>query len=144
MERWLPIGFFVLFPAFWCFVCILLAHIGGWSALADHYRSTERPEGEAFFMQSGRVGVVHYGSCLTIRVDETGLFLAVFPLWRVGHPRLFVPRSEFNNFRENRMMFCRFVEAAIGTPPITRLLLRPGIIPGKVLEACLQPPPPSR
>lgn len=141
MERWFPIGFLVLFPVLWCSVSTMLGHIGGWSALAEHYRTAERPRGKAFFMQSGRVGIVNYGSCLTIHVNEAGMFLAVLSLFRLGHPPLFIPWSEFNNCRETKMMFFRFIEASIGTPPIARLRLRPGILPIEALESWT---PPSR
>jgi hypothetical protein len=90
-------------------------------------------------MQSGRLGMVNYGSCLTIHVSEAGMFLAVFPLFRPGHPRLFIPWSEFTNFRKKKIMFWRLIEASIGTPLIATLLLRPGIIPVEVLKACTPP-----
>ena len=138
IEKWLPVGVLVLLPLFWCFVSFLLAH-GGWSAMAARFRTAERPQGKVFRMQSGRIGAIDYRSCLTVHVSEAGMFLAVFPLFRLGNPPMFIPWSEFHNVREKKLLFWRFVEAPIGTPPIARLLLRPGVIPVHIFEACGPP-----
>lgn len=129
MEKWLPFAFPVLFPIFWCFICFLLAHLGGWSALAARFRTTELPQGKMFSMQSAQVGNINYSSCLKFHVNDSGIFLAVFPLFRVGHPPLFIPWPEFNNFREKKILFWRFVEASVGTPPIARILLPRTVFP---------------
>ena len=134
MENGITIGFLVLFPILWCGVSFMLAQISGWSRLAARFRTADAPEGRALFMQPGRIGAVRYSSCLTVHVAERGMYLAVFPLWRVGHPRLFIPWAEFHNLRRTRSMFCDFVEAAVGRPPIATVLLRPCVFPQERLE----------
>jgi len=136
MENLLPLGFVLLFAALWCGVCWLLATIGGWTALAMHFRSAERPQGRAFYMQSGRVGIVNYGSCLNIRVNEAGMYLAVFPLFRAGHPPLFIPWSEFGACQLRTKFFWTVVEVSIGTPYIARLCLPRRVFPADILETC--------
>jgi hypothetical protein len=37
---------------------------------------------------------VHFGNCLTVGADESGLYLAVFPIFRIAHPPLLVPWPE--------------------------------------------------
>jgi hypothetical protein len=141
MENLLRLGFILLFAAFGCGVCWLLATIGGWTALASHFRSAEPPQGKAFSMQSGRVGIVDYGSCLNIRVNEAGMYLAVFPLFRVGHPPLFIPWSEFGACQTRSKFFWTFVEVSIGKPYIARLCLPPRVFPAEILENGKSPMP---
>ena len=86
-------------------------------------------------MQSGKVGVVNYRSCLTIRVAEDGLFLAVFPLFRAGHPPLFIPWSEFTMLRQKKILFWRFAEVSVGIPVIAKLLLPLGVFPVEFVQA---------
>jgi hypothetical protein len=134
MEKLLPFSF-LLFPIVWCAACGILAVIGGWSALAAHFRTYEIPRGKKFGMQSGRVGIINYSSCLTVHVDDEGMFLAVFPLFRVGHPPLFIPWHEFNNCREKKILLWPFDEVFVGIPPIARLQLRQGILPAAIVNA---------
>jgi hypothetical protein len=35
---------------------------------------------------------VHFGNCLTTGADQSGLYLTVFPIFRIGHPPLLIPR----------------------------------------------------
>jgi hypothetical protein len=135
MEKLLLFGFLVIFAVFWCFVCFVLAVIGGWSSLAAYFRTTEVPQGKAFYMQSGKVGVVNYSSCLTIRAAADGLYLAVFPLFRAGHPPLFIPWSEIATFRQKKILFWRFAEVTIGIPQIAKLQLPLTAFPTELVEA---------
>ena len=110
------IGFLVVFPLFWCFVCLLLAKFGGWSAMAAEVRATETPRGALSRMQSGKVGIVRYRHVLTIGVQDDGLYLAVFPLFRAGHPPVFVPWSQVSVIRRRKQLFGDFIEATVGRP----------------------------
>ncbi len=135
MEKLIPFGFLVFFPLLWCGVLLILSQVGGWSTLAAYFRTNVPPRGKKFSMQSGQLGIVSYGSCLTITVDEAGIFLAVFPLFRLGHPPLFIPWQEFHSLRERRMLFRRVDEVSIGNPPITKLRLIHGVLPADLLGA---------
>jgi len=92
------LGFAVVFPLFWCFVVGLVSHIGGWSRLArrfpeDPRTRTANREGTTHHGVSGRIGVASYRHVLTVRTTPEGLHLSVMPLFRSGHPSLFIPWS---------------------------------------------------
>jgi hypothetical protein len=42
-----------------------------------------------------------YDNCVNFGADEDGLYMAVFPVFRVGHAQLFVPWSEVQVVRGN-------------------------------------------
>jgi hypothetical protein len=115
---------FPLFAAWLSFICYMLARIGGWAALARKYRATSKPEGKRFDFQSGKIGTVNYGSCLIVYVNDTGLYLKVFPLFRAGHPPLFIPWLEFSDLQEKTIFWLwQVVEMRVGDPPITTVTL---------------------
>jgi hypothetical protein len=81
-------------------------------------------------MQSGAIGMVNYGSCLTLQATRDGLYLAVFPLFRIAHPPLFIPWAELHNIKEKRSFFRRVVKMEVGIPRVASVVL-----PRRVLEA---------
>lgn len=133
-----PISFLVLFPLLWCGVSFLLAYLGGWARLAARFRAVDAPSGKRLVMQPGQIGMVRYSSCLTLHLAEDGLYMAVFPLWRIGHPCLFIPWNEFHNLRRTKSLFVDFVKASIGSPPITTVVLRPRVFPPEFLASELE------
>jgi hypothetical protein len=82
------------FVAFWVWLVWLMAHFTGWTNLARYYRTTQPFHGTRHHFRSGKLGWSNYGGCLTVGTNAEGLYLAVFPLFRPGHPPLFVPWSE--------------------------------------------------
>lgn len=120
----MPFAVLIAFPLMWCGVLWFLAYLGGWSKLAENYRAETLEQGTAFRMRSGKVGIVNYGSCLTLTVCDSGLGLAVMLPFRIGHPPLFIPWSEFHDVCEKRFMFVLpFLQANVGKPPVARLQL---------------------
>src|SRR3979409_784496 len=92
-------------------VCLLLAsHIGGWSKLAKHYPDSETCHGKISRFQSGHIGLVGYGLCLTLEVCETGLRLSIMFPFRIGHPPVFIPWEEFHSVSEKRVLFLRLLD----------------------------------
>ncbi|MCB9076221.1 MAG: hypothetical protein H6631_01365 [Anaerolineaceae bacterium] len=89
--KFIPCLFPFVFIPMWCAVVFLLAVIGGWSRLAPYYQARSPFEGKKWGFRSGRMGMTNYNGVLTIGVNDYGLYLAVFPLFRVGHPPLFIP-----------------------------------------------------
>ena len=85
----------IFFPIFfillWGGVSFIIANVGGWSRLAQFYETQSKFEGEKWHMKSGRMGLANYNGCLTIGANHEGIYLAVFPLFRFGHPPLFIP-----------------------------------------------------
>jgi hypothetical protein len=90
--------FLCIFPLFfiimWGFVLSILANVGGWSRLAQHYQAQTSFEGKKWHFRSGRMGLVNYKSCLTIGSNNYGLYVAALPLFRIGHPPLLIPWSD--------------------------------------------------
>ncbi|WP_146598844.1 hypothetical protein [Novipirellula aureliae] len=71
------------------------------------------------------IGAVKYNSCLTLSVTQQGLGLSVLIPFRIGHPTLLVPWSDFHQVQEKRtpLLGVRSMTAMLGTPPTVRVTL---------------------
>ncbi|MCB1278896.1 hypothetical protein [Prosthecobacter sp.] len=117
-------GFFIVFPVFWCGVVWLLSRIGGWHLLAANHASGSRlVTGTCSSGITGRVGSMNYRNVLTLHADHDGFFLDVMPLFRVGHPRLFISWSEITASKPYRILFWKAECLSIGDPVITTITL---------------------
>ena len=115
--------FIALIPAMWCFLLWLLSRISGWSLLARHYRAPASVVGESAYLRSGRIGVINYHSCLSFRVNDDGLRIAVaFPL-RLAHPPLFIPWDHLHHVAEDPILYSHRVKLSIGQPTLVRAML---------------------
>lgn len=87
-------GIILLGIVFWSLILFILGRIGGWSRLAESYRSSDEMPSTRWRFQTGQFrGWVNYGSCLTVGVDHRGLHFASFgPL--LGHPPLLIPWTD--------------------------------------------------
>ncbi|HEY1380157.1 MAG TPA: hypothetical protein VGF55_25370 [Gemmataceae bacterium] len=96
-ATWLLALLPALFAVLWCGVLLLIGRMGGWSRLAAAYRHDGRFDGYRTRFASGELrgpllGLpCNYGGCLTLGSNPDGLYLAVLPLFRPGHPPLFIP-----------------------------------------------------
>ena len=74
--------------------------------LGKVYRTDFPFSGRKLRMKSGgmRWGT-NYVACLTIGANREGLFLAVFPIFRVGHPPLFIPWNDISTEDRNQRGF---------------------------------------
>jgi hypothetical protein len=127
----LSIGSFLLFfVGMWCGISLLLSAMGGWRRLAGGFRAGDEPCGKLFFMQSGKVGLVNYSSCLTIHSASNGFYLSVWLPFRLGHPPLFIPWSAIRNFRPRRFLWFERVEFDVGSPNVATLQLSKKIFEG--------------
>ena len=73
----------------------ILALMSGWNRLSKRFRNKETFYGETWSFQSARMrSLISFGSALTMGADESGLYMAVFPLFRLCHPPLLIPWSE--------------------------------------------------
>jgi hypothetical protein len=90
-EAWVPVFVPLVFVVLWCLMGVLLAWIGGWGVLARHYPARSDSDGRRFWFRSGRLGGVNYGGCLILTVSAAGLRVTALPLFRSGHPPLFIP-----------------------------------------------------
>lgn len=121
MDKLVPLSFLLLFPVFWCLVTLLISWLGGWHGLAACYASRAVLHGPSRHFESAYLGSLgRYRSCLTVGVDEAGLHLAVFFLFRPGHPPLFIPWADVLAPAERRMWLFSGMEYRFRrTPGIT-------------------------
>ena len=112
------------FVGLWILVCLPLAQLGGWSRLTLHYRAQTDFSGRKWEFQSGRLRWARYRGCLTIGASDRGLYLAVFSVFRVGHPPLFIPWSEITTSEHKGGLFAYRDFAFAKTPAIKLRLLQ--------------------
>ena len=90
-----PPFFLVIFVAMWASMLYLISAVSGWNALSKRFRLQGRFYGETRPFRSARLRFyVHFGNCLDVGADESGLYLAVLPIFRFGHPPLLIPWPE--------------------------------------------------
>lgn len=78
---------FGLGAACWILICVGLSHFAGWRSLALHYRASTPFRGRRFHFSSAQFGGwVGYNGSFTPGADHTGLFVAVWPIFRICHP----------------------------------------------------------
>jgi hypothetical protein len=110
---WPPLGFLLLFVAMWLAVTFLLSYISGWAFLAERYRAKQRFAGRYERIRSSQMGRLGpFGSArnaLYAGVDDAGLHLRMFVLFRVNCPDLFVPWREITVSR-GKSFFVDYVE----------------------------------
>ncbi len=94
MEPGLPFPPF-LFPLFfvvlWGFVMLVLAKMGGWSKIAQLFAFSGSFAGDLYRFQSASFGFTNYGNCLNVGVNDIGLYMVPFFLFRSFHKPLFIP-----------------------------------------------------
>lgn len=132
MQNLLFPAIVLAFALWWSFICWLIAVIGGWRALGRRYGVRRLPAGKKYYFQSAafspagnRLGFpCNYGGGLTMIVSAEGLGLAILPIFRIGHPPLLIPWTEFCQPRQKTFLgYWKFFEAEIGEPPIVTVCL---------------------
>ncbi len=119
----IAIAFFTFFVGMWCAIMLLLSRLGGWHRLAQQFPAPAERRGTRFGMQSAKVGWVSYGNCVTIHAAPDGIFLEVWPLFRLGHAPLLLPWHAMHNIRVNQILWLSLVSVDIGEPRITTIQL---------------------
>ena len=102
-AKYYPVLFPVFFIAFWFGVTRLISAMG-WQSLAKVYGSDKPCEGTKWYMQSAKVGKAAYNGCLTVGANYNGLYLSIFPIFRPGHPPIFIPWSDISAKEAKRPM----------------------------------------
>jgi hypothetical protein len=81
----------------------ILALMSGWNRLSKRFRHRGNFDGETWPFRSARMRtLIRFGCALTMGADESGLYMAVFPLFRMCHPPLLIPWSEVSIVRSER------------------------------------------
>lgn len=123
----LPPAFLLLFPLIWCFVCLILARVGGWRKLARHYGTDLSPQGARLSWQSGKLNAVSYNNCLTIDISENGIYLSIMVLFRPGHQPLLIPWSDIHDMRQDSFLWMKYTSLDVGEPKIATVKLSPDV-----------------
>ena len=124
--------FFVFFPFYfvglWCLVCYTISIVGGWKRLARKYPRREEPKGRKFSMASASLGFFcNYNGCLTIHGCKEGVDLAVWGLFRIGHPPIFLPWSALERVTPGKFLWIKWVKIEVGSPMVTTLKISEGL-----------------
>jgi hypothetical protein len=100
-----------LFIGIWLVMSLLLSVLGGWHSLSKIYRSAPRKTGKLYSFSTMVLGSafmpMSYRGCMFIRLEESGISLEVFPVFRFFHPRLFIPWDEIISCREEYFWFMK-------------------------------------
>ena len=131
------------FPVAWMIMLPLMARVGGWARLAEHYEARDDFEGQRWRFESARFNRrVNYGGCLTFGANARGLHLSTWILFRPGHPALFIPWSDVTMKKTTYWMF-PYVELSFRRAPERPLLIRQKLGQHLATAAGLPWPPPE-
>lgn len=76
----------------WCGLMIAIARMSGWHALGRRFQARSRFVGKCWYFQHAQFRwSLNYSGALTVGANETGLYLSPWRIFRIGHPRLFIP-----------------------------------------------------
>ena len=111
-------GFILFFIILWVLVCKLISAAAGWRLLARDYQANTGFEGRKLWLKSaGMRRWASYNNCLTVGVDKYGLYLAVLPIFRIGHPPLFFPWTDISTEAGSRRLLGEFIRFTFAKQP---------------------------
>jgi hypothetical protein len=119
------VGFPLFFVTMWCSVCLLLSAVGGWRRIAERFPDIPIPDGAtaSYPMATGMVGLVSYRNCLKVQVAPGGVHVAVWKIFGLGHPPMFIPWNAMHNITLRKFLFIDQVAFDIGQPKLARMAL---------------------
>lgn len=110
-----PYAFIPFFVLFWCAILFLVSAVSGWMALAQKFRLNSMFSGPSWGFQSAyKRWMGHYGNCLNVGADPTGLKFSILFPFRPGHPPLLLPWSEISVERRSKFLSFRQVKLLLG------------------------------
>jgi hypothetical protein len=99
----------------------------GYARLAANYPAPGPPQGHVLRGQTVQFGAVRYTRCVTVGVDDEGLFLAIVSRSLGPHRPVVVPWSDVRASYASRIRLHEAVELVVGAPPVAALRLMPGV-----------------
>jgi hypothetical protein len=137
MQAWIdvhPVLFSLVFViCIWSGVNLLLSWLSGWALLARKYRLRTKFNGPRWWLQSGRLGIIPSHGAWIVGANSDGLYMAMFPLFRPGHPPLLIPWSD-TSVPRNRSFYLPSMDFQIGTKPSVVLSV-PAALAEKIVDA---------
>ena len=117
-------GYILFFIVIWIAVCKLISAFGGWNILSRHYRADSGFDGKKMWLKSiGLRRSSNYNHCITIGVNQYGMYLAVIPIFRIGHAPLFFPWADISTEAGSRRFFGDFVRFKFAKQPDVPVIL---------------------
>jgi hypothetical protein len=110
-------AFCIFFPLLWTGIVMFLSRASGWHGLAQRFACPVAPAGETHSAQSAMFGWARYKSTVTVTIADQGVHLALFFLFKMGHPPILIPWSEIESAETSSYLFFK----------TTRLKLRSGV-----------------
>lgn len=133
-EPFLAPAYISGFIALWICVCQLISLSGGWKILSRDYRANSAFEGKKVWLKSARLRRwTNYNNCLVVGSNKYGLYLAVLPIFRVGHPPLFIPWMDISTEAGSKRLWGDFVKFKFAKQPDV-----PVVFPKKVAAKIFQ------
>lgn len=134
IEGWLPAIILALsLVGTACFVMLLvslLSRISGWRALARAYPDPGSVEGvSSWFGSIALRWGMGYNGCVRVTANADGLRLAVWPIFSLGHPPMFLPWAEMHA-EQKRMFFARWVLVRMDREPEIPVYLPEALVRG--------------
>jgi len=117
-------AYILLFIILWICVCKLISATGGWRILARDYRANSLFDGQKLWLKSATMRRwTNYNNCVNIGANNYGLYLSVLPLFRVGHPPLFIPWADISTKAASRRLLPDVVKFSFAKQPEVPVIL---------------------
>jgi len=117
-------AYILLFIILWICVCKLISATGGWRILARDYRANSLFDGQKLWLKSATMRRwTNYNNCVNIGANKYGLYLSVLPLFRVGHPPLFIPWADISTEAASRRLLPDVVKFSFAKQPEVPVIL---------------------
>jgi len=119
-----PVFFVIWFVCLWTGISLIISLIGGWFELGRSYRATRPFQGERWRFQDAYLRLLSgYRGVLTVGSSPEGLYLAVIPIFRVGHPPLLISWQDIS-VHQAKVFWVRVYEFNFRQVPSVRLRLK--------------------
>jgi len=90
----------LLIIIFWIIFLRVISYLSGWHTLKTNYQTSHIDNQIHYRGISGKIGKFRYNKILSVTLSETGLYLSVPLLFRIGHPLLLIPWANIKNIQE--------------------------------------------
>ena len=121
MQEYAGIILTIAFPLLFIGVSLVLNILCKGNKLSTIYKTSRKPYGTKWAWQSGSIGLVNFRNCLTIYVNNEGMFLNILPPFGIVCKNLFIKWDEISNVRREKMLFFKYISFDVGIPKITRM-----------------------
>jgi len=105
----------------------LFKRSSGYARLVSWFPAPGAPEGRVLRGQTAQFGAVRYSRCVTLAVEDGGLFLQVVSRSLGRHRPLLVPWDEVRATYPSRIRVFRAVELVVGSPQVGSVRVMPGV-----------------